>query len=44
MDDADESVFTLLDCTRIAAKGSRTDDELELGGVSAIVVFVCAPE
>ena len=43
---ADESMDTLLDGTRTAASTGedRTDDELELGGVSAIAVFVCVPE
>ena len=43
---ADESVDTLLDGSRTAASAGegKTDDELELGGVSAIAVFVCVPE
>ena len=43
---ADESVDTQLDGTRTAASAGegRTDDELELRGVSAIAVFVYVPE
>ena len=37
------SVDALLNGTRTASAEGRTDDELELGSVSDIVVLMCVP-